>query len=362
MRHFLTLIAVLAIFGLAGCGSTLPKVTSFKMDIQQGNVVTSKMLLKLRPGMTKKQVRYIMGTPLIEDSFHNNRWDYFYQLRKAGKIISQRRVILDFDQELLARVRGDVVPEGTPGADTGEQMLSESEIKPEEKSTLDKLKFWKKDEAVAEEVKPAEAKSTEVLEPVAVPSALSEVEAPPTTDVEGAVDAVETGEAVEDGTIENTEEPASILAVPIPLEPSVDATPTLLHEVTIPEVEIAEDTASEIAAPDVATEMPSIDAATPEIEVPEAVMLKPETATVEPASLVPAEVMPMTQDINQSDKMIFRLDRSLDAERLEQASIPKPAAPVLEDAVQKESVVNEDVTPIQDEPNYFERILEKIGF
>jgi hypothetical protein len=132
--------------------------------------------------------------------------------------------------------------------------------------------------------------------------------------------------------------------------------------VTIPEVEIAEDTASEIAAPDVATEMPSIDAATPEIEVPEAAMLKPETATVEPASLVPAEVMPMTQDINQSDKMIFRLDRSLDAERLEQASIPKPAAPVLEDAVQKESVVNEDVTPIQDEPNYFERILEKIGF
>jgi outer membrane protein assembly factor BamE len=194
MRYFLILIAVLAIFGLAGCGSTLPKATSFKMDIQQGNVVTSKMLLKLRPGMTKRQVKYIMGTPLIEDSFHNNRWDYFYQLRKEGKIISQRRVILDFEQELLARVRGDVVPEGTPGADTGEAMLSASEIKPEEKSTIDKLKFWKKDK-VAEETKPVEEKSAEVLEPVAVPPELSEVKAPPTVDAEEMADVGETVES-----------------------------------------------------------------------------------------------------------------------------------------------------------------------
>jgi len=83
------------------------------MDIQQGNVITSDMLLKLRPGMSKSQVQFIMGTPLLVDSFHTNRWDYFYQFRKQGKIINQHRVILDFEGDSLARVRGDVVPEGT---------------------------------------------------------------------------------------------------------------------------------------------------------------------------------------------------------------------------------------------------------
>ncbi len=96
---FLSLLAC-SVF-LTGCGSTVPIVKPFKMDIQQGNVVTSKMLLQLKPGMTKSQVKFIMGTPLIVDSFHSNRWDYFYQMRKAGKIKEQRRVILDFEKELL---------------------------------------------------------------------------------------------------------------------------------------------------------------------------------------------------------------------------------------------------------------------
>ena len=77
--------------------------------------MTSEMLLKLRPGMSKSQVQFIMGTPLLVDSFHTNRWDYFYQLSKQGKIVNQRRVILDFDGDVLAKVRGDVVPEGAFG-------------------------------------------------------------------------------------------------------------------------------------------------------------------------------------------------------------------------------------------------------
>ncbi len=90
----LTVILVVASSFFAGCGSKLPAVKPYKMEIQQGNVVNSKMLLQLRPGMTKSQVLYIMGTPLIADSFHSNRWDYFYQMRKEGKLMEQRRVIL----------------------------------------------------------------------------------------------------------------------------------------------------------------------------------------------------------------------------------------------------------------------------
>ena len=144
---------------LAGCGSNGPALKPFKMDIQQGNVVTSKMLLQLKPGMTKSQVRFIMGTPLIVDSFHKDRWDYFYQMRQAGKIVEQRRVILDFDKELLTKVRGDVVPQSPQGAlgaakDADVSDLNETnapitvEPKPKEVSVLDKLKFWKKDEKV----------------------------------------------------------------------------------------------------------------------------------------------------------------------------------------------------------------------
>lgn len=143
---FLPLILLIAGLGLAGCGSKLPALKTYKMDIQQGNVVTSKMLLQLRPGMTKSQVRYIMGTPLVVDSFHSNRWDYFYQLRQQGKVIEKRRVILDFDKDLLTAVRGDVVAASDKSAETPVDTSARSvtPVKKEaETSWLDSLMFWK---------------------------------------------------------------------------------------------------------------------------------------------------------------------------------------------------------------------------
>ena len=146
MRHIILLAALLCV----ACSSALPSFKPYRMDIQQGNVVTSKMMLQLRPGMTKSQVRYIMGTPLIQDSFHRDRWDYFYQMRKGGQIIEQRRVIMEFENDALKRVRGDVVP-AAPGETTVEAPPA-APIKvepkaPEKKGMLDSLMFWKKDEA-----------------------------------------------------------------------------------------------------------------------------------------------------------------------------------------------------------------------
>ena len=85
------------------------KLTPYKIDIQQGNVVTQEMVAKLKPGMTKAQVRFVLGTPLITDAFHANRWDYVYRYQKAGKLTEERKLALFFDQELLQRVEGDVV-------------------------------------------------------------------------------------------------------------------------------------------------------------------------------------------------------------------------------------------------------------
>lgn len=174
MRNSIFFVLVVASIE-SGCGAKLPSVKPFKMEVQQGNVVTSKMLLQLRPGMTRSQVRYIMGTPLIVDSFRDNRWDYFYELRKQGVIVEKRRVILDFDKDSLVSVRGDVVAAGdNPDVKTIVEAPKQTAAEKEQAWT-DKLKFWK-DEAAAEDqqgVKAAaanapEAKSADTVAAAAV--------------------------------------------------------------------------------------------------------------------------------------------------------------------------------------------------
>lgn len=86
--------------------SDLPFV--HKVDIQQGNVITQEMLSQLEPGMDKVKVRFIMGSPLIVDTFHNDRWDYVYSLQEGGGPREQRRVSLFFENEKLVRAQGDI--------------------------------------------------------------------------------------------------------------------------------------------------------------------------------------------------------------------------------------------------------------
>jgi outer membrane protein assembly factor BamE (lipoprotein component of BamABCDE complex)/ketosteroid isomerase-like protein len=147
MRNSIFFVLVVASLG-SGCGAKLPSMKPFKMEVQQGNVVTSKMLLQLRPGMTRTQVRYIMGTPLIVDSFRDNRWDYFYELRKQGSVVEKRRVILDFDKDSLVAVRGDVIPSAdNPDIKTIVETPKQKGEEAKDQSWSDKLKFWKSDEA-----------------------------------------------------------------------------------------------------------------------------------------------------------------------------------------------------------------------
>jgi len=86
----------------------LPKV--HKIDIQQGNEISSEMLMKLKPGMTKAQVRFVLGTPLIQDTFHQERWDYVYVMRVRDLVIETRHVVLNFADEQLKNITGEVIP------------------------------------------------------------------------------------------------------------------------------------------------------------------------------------------------------------------------------------------------------------
>jgi outer membrane protein assembly factor BamE len=103
---------------LAGCQRmpALPGLTPHKIDIQQGNVVTQDMVAKLKPGMSKSQVRFALGTPLVVDPFHNDRWDYVYVQQKRGRVTEQRRIVVLFSEDKLLRIDGDVVPAATAAA------------------------------------------------------------------------------------------------------------------------------------------------------------------------------------------------------------------------------------------------------
>lgn len=99
MRIKIILLSVL----LASC-NTVPLLTPYKMDIRQGNFVTPEMREKLKVGMTKPQVRYVLGTPMINDAFHGNRWDYVYRLERDAKVIEQQNLTLYFEGDNLARI------------------------------------------------------------------------------------------------------------------------------------------------------------------------------------------------------------------------------------------------------------------
>ncbi len=85
-------------------------LTPYKLPIQQGNIVASDSLAKLKSGMTKSQVVQVLGTPMVNDVFHANRWDYVHYLAKRGKMTEQNHVALIFQEERLTQLIGLGVP------------------------------------------------------------------------------------------------------------------------------------------------------------------------------------------------------------------------------------------------------------
>ncbi len=109
MRFALLAMALGAAVPLGGCGSLgFPGV--YRIDVEQGNVVTQKMVDKLKPGMTRSQVRFILGTPLLEDSFNQSRWDYVYALRHGSSTRALKRLSVFFDGDTLSHFEGDFAP------------------------------------------------------------------------------------------------------------------------------------------------------------------------------------------------------------------------------------------------------------
>ena len=85
-------------------------VSPYRIDIVQGNFVSSEQVAALRPGMPRTQVRDILGTPLLTDVFHSNRWDYVFTMKRGGTDPVDRRLTLFFNGDTLDRFEGDRMP------------------------------------------------------------------------------------------------------------------------------------------------------------------------------------------------------------------------------------------------------------
>ena len=110
MHKHLIFITYIASLFLSSC-------SVYRIDIQQGNIVTQDMIDLLRPNMNKTKVKYIMGTPLLIDVFHQNRWDYIYLVQSGSEDRIQKRISLFFENDTLAGVQGDFRPSNLPVVD-----------------------------------------------------------------------------------------------------------------------------------------------------------------------------------------------------------------------------------------------------
>jgi outer membrane protein assembly factor BamE len=115
MRSRLLPLCLLPLAGLAACGGFVPQlpfVPPYRIDIQQGNFISQDMVSQLKSGMSKEQVRATLGTPLLTDIFHSERWDYVYWRERPGEKREQRKLTVHFEDGKLTRVDGDVAAAG----------------------------------------------------------------------------------------------------------------------------------------------------------------------------------------------------------------------------------------------------------
>ena len=117
LRHLKNILLICVIASLAACSSfRFPGV--HRITIQQGNVVTQQMLDRLKPGMTKAQVRFVLGNPVVDDPFGAEQWDYVHSIQVGGGDIFRSSLVLHFIDDRLSHFEGDFKPTETDGTET----------------------------------------------------------------------------------------------------------------------------------------------------------------------------------------------------------------------------------------------------
>ncbi|MFQ3171654.1 MAG: outer membrane protein assembly factor BamE [Oleispira sp.] len=125
--QFRIFTVLLSFLFISAC--SVPEV--YKLTVQQGNIVSQEMIDELKVGMTKRQVAYVMGTPLIRSPFQQDRWDYLYTLERRDEIVKDYKVTVFFEDEIYTRLEGEVPQDEAP--ESQQEVLEDNK----EKNLLD---------------------------------------------------------------------------------------------------------------------------------------------------------------------------------------------------------------------------------
>lgn len=144
---------------LCACGSfgnttssMLDTLKPYSPEVVQGNFVSKEQLNYLKPGLTKLQVRNVLGTPLVTSMFHSNRWDYVFSIKRQGTEYQQRKLTLIFKGEVLERFEGDPVP-------TEEEFIASISRKSDKPPVVPRLEATPEELQKFQEANPATFKS-----------------------------------------------------------------------------------------------------------------------------------------------------------------------------------------------------------
>jgi outer membrane protein assembly factor BamE len=144
MKKLLIIVACIASLNIAACSSSRFHLVH-KIDIQQGNVVTREMLDQLEPGMNRNQVQFVMGSPMVVDVFHQNRWDYVYYFKPGYRPAEETRISLFFEDDLLARIDSTMNTAEIPAVEEETHELTTVVVPPQarvEPGLFNKLWHW----------------------------------------------------------------------------------------------------------------------------------------------------------------------------------------------------------------------------
>jgi outer membrane protein assembly factor BamE len=155
LRIFIPIAATVALHGCSTVGEGVKAVggitevvpdaldrTSliYRPEVQQGNVLSQEQVDSLKPGMTKRQVRFLLGTPMLTDVFHANRWDYTFTFGVGSQPTEIRHVAVHFENDRLVRISGDMrpQPEAERESEDKEVVVTVPDWVPPERTLLDK--------------------------------------------------------------------------------------------------------------------------------------------------------------------------------------------------------------------------------
>jgi outer membrane protein assembly factor BamE len=146
-------LAFAACAAVAGCGALdsasqrfASSITPYKVEVVQGNFVSREQVEALRPGMSRQQVREVLGTPLIADAFHSDRWDYVFTLRRRGVDAQERHLTVWFKGDAYDHVEGDTMPSEAEFVATLDNKRKGAKVPPLE-ATKEQLERFKPEHA-----------------------------------------------------------------------------------------------------------------------------------------------------------------------------------------------------------------------